>query len=80
MSDALKELTEGGAQRVLYTALVAAIREHSSPRAAVTAALQAVECEHVELLNTPTQFASYLDAYHDMHEQLIKFLRAEFGE
>ena len=74
------ELTKGGGQRVLYIALLAAIRANASPSLAIKSALSAVEHEHVKLLNTPTQFGEYLSAYQDMHEQLTKHLRAEFGE
>lgn len=74
------ELTEGGAQRALYIALLGAIRVHASPHLAAKSALSAVEREYVKLLNTPTQFGEYFDAYQDMHTQLTQFLHAEFDE
>ena len=74
------ELTKGGGQKALYTALLAAIRANTPPSRAVKSALSAVEHEHVKLLNTPTQFGEYLSAYQDMHEQLKKYLRAQFDE
>ncbi len=76
----IDDIKDSGGQRVLYTALVAAIRASDDPRRASRAALQAVERELVELLNTPQQLAAWLPAYQDMHESLTKYLRAEFGE
>ena len=74
------ELIKGGGQKALYTALLAAIRANTQPSRAVKSALSAVEYELVELLNTPQQFGEYLSAYQDMHEQLKKYLRAQFDE
>jgi hypothetical protein len=76
----LDELKDAGGQRAIYTALVAAIRAHRDPARAAEIALSAVEHELVTLLNTPTQYGEWLDAYQDMHESLKKYLRAEFGK
>jgi hypothetical protein len=76
----IDELKDSGGQRALYTALLGALRASDDPSRASKSALQAVERELVELLNTPQQFAAWLPAFQDMHEQLKKYLRAEFGE
>lgn len=70
------EFKDSGAQNAIWLALAAVVRDHPDPRRAVQVALNAVEAERVQQLNSTQQLSAWEHGFVAAQESLIQNLCA----
>lgn len=68
------DLKDGGGQRALWLALVAACRAHPNPQQAVLAALNAVEVARVQQLHSTQDLSEWEHGFVEVQAALIERL------